>query len=62
MPSLYRLIGPALRRLPREAAHELTLRTLELGLGGAPGASAAQEPDPPVLAQRLWGLDLANPV
>ena len=62
MPSLYRLIGPTLRRLPREAAHELTLRTLELGLGGAPGASAAQEPDPPVLAQRLWGLDLANPV
>jgi len=62
MPSLYRLIGPALRRLPREAAHELTLRALELGLGGALGASAAQEPDPPVLAQRLWGLDLANPV
>jgi len=62
MPSLYRLIGPALRRLPKEAAHELTLRALELGLGGFPGASAAQEPDPPVLAQRLWGLDLANPV
>jgi dihydroorotate dehydrogenase len=62
MPTLYRLIGPALRRLPREAAHELTLRALELGLGGFLGASAAQEPDPPILAQRLWGLDFANPV
>jgi dihydroorotate dehydrogenase len=62
MASLYRLIGPALRGLPREAAHELTLRALELGLGGFPSASAAQQPDPPVLAQRLWGLDFANPV
>ncbi len=62
MASLYPMIRPALRRLPREAAHELTLRALELGLGRFLRSSAAQEPDPPVLAQRLWGLDFANPV
>ena len=62
MAGLYRLIGPALRRLPREAAHELTLGGLELGLGRFLGVAAAPDPDPPVLAQRLWGLDLANPV
>jgi len=62
MAGLYRLISPALRGLPREAAHELTLRALELGLGRILGASTARSPDPPVLGQRLWGLDFANPV
>ncbi len=62
MASLYPLIRPALRRLPREAAHELTLRALEVGSRGFLRSSAAQEPDPPVLAQRLWGLDFTNPV
>jgi len=62
MPSLYRLIRPALRALPSETAHELSLWALELGLGRFLGTSAAQRPDPPVLAQRLWGLDFANPV
>ena len=62
MPSLYRLIRPALRRLPREAAHELTLRALEFGVGRFLAGTAAREPDPPILAQRLWGLDFANPV
>ena len=62
MAKLYPLISPILRWLPREAAHELTLRALERGLGGFLGGSAAQAPDPPVLAQRPWGLDFANPV
>ena len=62
MAGLYRLIGPSLSRLPREAAHELTLRALELGLGRILGASTARSPDPPVLGQRLWGLSFANPV
>jgi dihydroorotate dehydrogenase len=62
MGGLYRLIDTALRRLPREAAHELTLRAIERGLAGFLGAAARPEPDPPVLAQRLWGLDFANPV
>jgi dihydroorotate dehydrogenase len=59
---LYRLIQPALRRLPGEAAHELSLRAIEIGAGRFFAGSAAQQTDPPVLAQRLWGLDFANPV
>jgi len=62
MPGLYPLIRPALGRLPPEAAHELTLRALELGLGGFLGGGSARKPDSPILAQRLWGLDFANPV
>jgi dihydroorotate dehydrogenase len=62
MPSLYRLIRPALHRLPGEAAHELTLRALEFGAGRFLHRTAAREPDPPVLAQRLWDLDFPNPV
>jgi dihydroorotate dehydrogenase len=62
MARLYQLIRPALRRLPREVAHELTLRALELGLGRFLGVAAAPDPDPPILAQRLWDLDFANPV
>jgi dihydroorotate dehydrogenase len=59
MPDLYPLIRPVLRRLPAEAAHDLTMRALEAGLGRL---MAAREPDPPVLARRLWGLSFPNPV
>jgi hypothetical protein len=62
MVSVYRLIRPALRRLPPETAHELTLRALELGASRFLGGAAARQPDPPALAQRLWGLDFPNPV
>lgn len=62
MPNLYPLIRPALRRLPAEAVHELSLRALEIGAGRFFGAAARHEPDPPILAQRLWGLDFPNPV
>jgi len=62
MPNLYRLIHRVLSGLPREAAHELSLRALELGASGFLGASVAAEPDPPTLRQHLWGLDFANPV
>jgi dihydroorotate dehydrogenase len=62
MANIYRLIRPALRRLPPEAAHELTLRALELGAGRFLGKAAGRQPDPPALAQRLWGLDFPNPV
>jgi len=62
MASLYRLIRPALRRLPPEAAHELALRALEFGASRFLGSSAAQDPDPLILAQRLWGLDFPNPL
>jgi dihydroorotate dehydrogenase len=62
MISAYRLIRPILRRLPPEAAHELTLRALELGAGRLLAESARRRPDMPALAQRLWGFDFANPV
>ncbi len=62
MPNLYPLIRPALRRLSPEAAHALTLRALEVGLGRLMTDRAARQPDPPILAQRLWGLDFPNPV
>jgi dihydroorotate dehydrogenase len=62
MAGLYRVISGVLRPLPREAAHEVSLRALEHGAGRLLGARGASEPDPPVLAQRLWGLDFANPI
>jgi dihydroorotate dehydrogenase len=62
MPNLYPLIRPALRRLPSETAHELTLRALEIGGARLLGGYGKQGPDPPILAQRLWGLDFPNPV
>ena len=62
MPNLYPLIRPVLRRLAPETAHALTLRALEAGLGRFMTDRAARQPDPPMLAQRLWGLDFPNPV
>ncbi|MGA7262216.1 MAG: quinone-dependent dihydroorotate dehydrogenase [Stellaceae bacterium] len=62
MPNLYPLIRPVLRRLAPEAAHALTVRALEAGLGRFMTDRAARQPDPPILAQRLWGLDFPNPV
>jgi dihydroorotate dehydrogenase len=60
--SLYRLIRPVLRALPSESAHELSLWAVERGADRFLKGRAGQRPDPPVLAQRLWGLDFANPV
>jgi dihydroorotate dehydrogenase len=62
MPNLYPLIRPVLRRLAPEAAHAVTVRALEAGLGRFMTDRAARQPDPPILAQRLWGLDFPNPV
>ena len=53
----FSLIGPALRLLDPETAHNLTLRALEHGL--APHAKGAEDP---VLATRVWGLSFANPI
>lgn len=62
MPNLYPLIRPVLRRLPAEAARELTLRALEAGFDRFMVDSAVRASDSPVLAQRLWGLAFPNPV
>lgn len=57
MADFYPLLRPLLRLLDPETAHGLTIRVLAAGLGGA-----ARTSDPPVLAQRLFGLDFPNPV
>lgn len=57
---LYPLFRPLLRALPAEAAHRLTVAGLSCGLGGIVAGAAA--PDPPNLAQRLWGRDFPNPL
>ena len=62
VPNFYSLIRPALRLLPAEAARDLTVRALEVRLCGFIIDGTSREPDPPVLAQRLWGLDFSNPV
>ncbi|MEQ9607341.1 MAG: dihydroorotate dehydrogenase (quinone), partial [Kiloniellaceae bacterium] len=53
----FSLIGPALRLLDPEAAHNLTLRALEHGFAPHPKAA-----DDPALAMRVWGLSFANPI
>jgi dihydroorotate dehydrogenase len=62
MPNLYPLIRPALHRLSPETARDLTVRALEAGWGWFMVDRAMRAPDPPILAQRLWGLDFPNPV
>jgi len=62
MPNLYPLIRPALRLISPETAHDLTISALAVGWGRLMIDRAAREPDPPILAQRLWGLDFPNPV
>jgi dihydroorotate dehydrogenase len=54
---LYRLAGPLLRRLDSETAHRLAIRALATGLWPAPPRD-----DPPILQQRLWGLDFPSPI
>ena len=62
MPNLYPLIRPALRLVSPETAHDLTISALAAGCGRLMLDRAAREPDPLILAQRLWGLDFPNPV
>jgi len=53
----WRLARPVLHRLDAERSHGLALRALRLGLVRGPGLLRD-----PVLEQRLWGLDFANPL
>ena len=57
MPDSFRLIGPLLRCLDPETAHNLTLSALETGLAGRSPPVARPE-----LAVGCWGLDFPNPV
>ena len=53
----YRLARAVLGRFDPETAHDLTLWALRHGLGPARAV-----PDDPILAVRLWGRDIANPL
>ncbi len=57
MNALYGLGQALLHAFEPERAHELAIRSLELGL-----YPRAAEPDDPRLAQELWGLRFANPI
>src|SRR5690242_20912318 len=57
MSGWYRAIWPLLRRIDPETAHRLAVRALRAGLVPRPRLA-----DDPILHQRLWGLDFANPV
>lgn len=57
MTDIPSLLLPALRLLPPEAAHRVTVRALAMGLG-----PRDRTPDDPVLATSVWGLDFRNPV
>jgi dihydroorotate dehydrogenase len=57
MSRVISLVLPLLRRLSPERAHDLTIRALA---GGAFPRRAA--PDDPILATRLWGRDVPNPL
>lgn len=62
MPNLYPVARHVFGRLPPEFARDLTLWCLEAGLGGLMVDSAARQPDPPILAQRIWDLGFTNPI
>lgn len=57
LTSLFQLARPMLFTLPPEDAHELTLRSMELGAYPRPWGS-----DDPALVVRAFGLDFPNPI
>jgi dihydroorotate dehydrogenase len=62
MSDPYPLIWPILRRLSVEAAHTFSVIAMQIGIGRFLTDHAAREPDPPILKQRIWELDFANPI
>ena len=57
MPDPYTFVGPLLRRLDPECAHDVTLSALSLGLAG----QAPWRPDPMLRVSR-FGLDFPHPL
>jgi len=57
LPDTFRLIGPLLRCLDPETAHDLTLRALEAGL-----VARTETVAPSGLKVSCWGLQFPNPV
>jgi dihydroorotate dehydrogenase len=61
MPDAYALIRPLLFRLPAERAHGVALTAIATGFDRWLLDRTAP-PSPPILAQRVWGLDFPNPI
>jgi len=57
MPSVYRILKPALFRLDAECAHNLAVRALKSGF--VPGRKPVIDPR---LQQSLWGMDFDHPI
>src|SRR3972149_1875553 len=57
LTTLIDLVRPMLFAVPPEDAHELTLKSLEMGF-----YPRKTGPDDPLLAVDLWGLEFANPL
>jgi dihydroorotate dehydrogenase len=57
LPDLYRIALPAIMALPPEGAHEMALRSLEMGF-----YPHEKSPDAGQLRQNVFGLDFPNPV
>lgn len=57
LTTLFELARPMLFALDPEDAHELTLKSLEMGVYPRPSA-----PDDPALGVKLWGLGFKNPL
>ncbi|WP_445679212.1 quinone-dependent dihydroorotate dehydrogenase [Radicibacter daui] len=57
MIDLYPLLRPLMMSLSPERAHGLALAGLKFGMG-----PQQRQPDDPILAQTLWGLEFANPI
>lgn len=55
--NMFDLAGAALRHLPAETAHGLTIRALKTGFG-----PVDRTPDDPVLRTQFCGLDVSNPI
>ena len=60
MADLYPILRPLLFRFPPESANVFCLSLLRCGVGRILTGGSA--PDPPILNQRLWGLDFPNPI
>ena len=55
--SAYRALQPLLRAVSPEMAHGIAIRALKSGL-----VHGRREPDDPILASSVWGIEFSNPV
>jgi dihydroorotate dehydrogenase len=55
--SVYRALQPLMRAVSPETAHGIAIRALKSGL-----VHGHREPDDPILAASVWGIEFSNPV